>query len=73
MLTFSHPGSRGQKGNQSRFPDPDPQHCCCVEPTCQEAAKTAVEQKRPEAAQSAEGLTSPELRVKNGPEEAELL
>jgi hypothetical protein len=27
MLTFSHPGSRGQKGTQSRIPDPDPQHC----------------------------------------------
>jgi hypothetical protein len=32
MLTFSHPGipepgSRGQKGIQSRIPDPDPQHC----------------------------------------------
>ncbi len=26
MLTFSHPGSRGQKGTQSRIPDPDPQH-----------------------------------------------
>jgi hypothetical protein len=26
MLTFSHPGSRGQKGTQSRTPDPDPQH-----------------------------------------------
>ncbi len=25
MLTFSHPGSRGQKGTQSRIPDP--QHC----------------------------------------------
>jgi hypothetical protein len=23
MLTFSHPGSRGQKGTQSRIPDPD--------------------------------------------------
>ncbi len=27
MLTFSHHGSRGQKGTQSRIPDPDPQHC----------------------------------------------
>jgi hypothetical protein len=27
MLTFSHPGFRGQKGTQSRIPDPDPQHC----------------------------------------------
>jgi hypothetical protein len=27
MLTFSHPGSRGQKGTQSLIPDPDPQHC----------------------------------------------
>ncbi len=27
MLTLSHPGSRGQKGTQSRIPDPDPQHC----------------------------------------------
>jgi hypothetical protein len=27
MLTFSHPGSRGQKDTQSRIPDPDPQHC----------------------------------------------
>jgi hypothetical protein len=26
MLTFSHPGSRGQKGTQSRILDPDPQH-----------------------------------------------
>jgi hypothetical protein len=26
MLTFSHPGSRGQKGTQSRIPDPDPQN-----------------------------------------------
>ncbi len=37
MLTFSHPGSRipdpgsrGQKGTQSRIPDPDPQHWLCV-------------------------------------------
>jgi len=30
MLTFSHPGSRGQKGTQSRIPDPDPQHCVPV-------------------------------------------
>jgi hypothetical protein len=34
ILTFFHPGSRildpgsrGQKGTQSRIPDPDPQHC----------------------------------------------
>ncbi len=27
MLTVSHPGSRGQKGTQSRIPDPNPQHC----------------------------------------------
>jgi hypothetical protein len=26
MLTFSHTGSRAQKGTQSRIPDPDPQH-----------------------------------------------
>ncbi len=26
MLTFSLPGSRGQKGTQSRIPDPDPKH-----------------------------------------------
>jgi hypothetical protein len=26
MLTFSHPGSRGQKDTQSRIPDPDTQH-----------------------------------------------
>jgi hypothetical protein len=26
MLTFSHPGTRGQKGTQSRSRDPDPQH-----------------------------------------------
>jgi hypothetical protein len=25
MLTFSHPGSRGQKGTQSRIPDPVPE------------------------------------------------
>jgi hypothetical protein len=24
------PGSRGQKGTQSRIPDPDPQHCLWV-------------------------------------------
>ena len=27
MLTVSHPGSRDQKGTQSRTRDPDPQHC----------------------------------------------
>jgi hypothetical protein len=27
MLTFSHPGSKGKKGTQSRIPDLDPQHC----------------------------------------------
>ena len=31
MLTFFHPGSRGQKGTQSRIPDPDPQHWFSVQ------------------------------------------
>ncbi len=26
IMTFSHPGSKGQKSTQSRIPDPDPQH-----------------------------------------------
>ncbi len=44
MLTFSHSGSRGQKGTQSRIPDPDPQHWeICI--SLMIAAKLEIEQR----------------------------